>query len=138
MMFSQLLNTQRIFKRLAKALISLRLCAGWSEALLVAHTTLLEISCHGLYIRQLSTDSVINNTVSRLVQPLLFAKKSGFLVVEFIYPGLSLNIVFKIPRLFTDFFVTFDRFPDHFGRSILAIFIYRQLENFVQIFMRSD
>ena len=36
-----------VFKRLAKALISLRVCAGWSESLLVAHTTLLEISCHG-------------------------------------------------------------------------------------------
>ena len=47
MMFSQWLDTHRIFKRLAKALISLRVCAGWSEPLLVAHTTLLEISCHG-------------------------------------------------------------------------------------------
>ena len=39
--------THRIFKWLAKALIRLHVCAGWSEALLVAHTTLLEISCHG-------------------------------------------------------------------------------------------
>ena len=31
-------NTLRIFKRLAKTLIRLRVCAGWSEALLVAHT----------------------------------------------------------------------------------------------------
>ena len=37
------LNTHRIWK----ALIRLRVCAGWSEALLVAHTTLLEISCRG-------------------------------------------------------------------------------------------
>ena len=35
--------------RLAKALIRLRVCADWSEPLLVAHTTLLEISCHGSY-----------------------------------------------------------------------------------------
>ena len=35
----------------AKALIRLRVCAGWSESLLVAHTTLLEISCRGsIYI----------------------------------------------------------------------------------------
>ena len=34
------------FKWPAKALIRLRVCAGWSEALLVAHTSLLEISCH--------------------------------------------------------------------------------------------
>ena len=31
--------------RLVKALISLCVCAGWSEPLQVAHTTLLEISC---------------------------------------------------------------------------------------------
>ena len=35
--------------QLAKALIRLRLCAGWSEALLIAHTTLLE-TCHGSYV----------------------------------------------------------------------------------------
>ena len=34
-------------KRLAKALIRLHVCAGWSEVLLVALTTLLEIPCHG-------------------------------------------------------------------------------------------
>ena len=42
-------NTHRIFKRQAKALIRLRVCAGWSEALLVTQKTLLEISCTGLY-----------------------------------------------------------------------------------------
>ena len=42
-------NSHRIFKRLAKALIRLRVCAGWSEPLLVAYTTLLEISCRGSY-----------------------------------------------------------------------------------------
>ena len=30
---------------IAKALIRLWVCSGWSEPLLVAHTTLLEISC---------------------------------------------------------------------------------------------
>ena len=48
MPFSQL-NNHRIFKRVAKALISLHVCAGWSEPLLVAHTTLLEISSHGSF-----------------------------------------------------------------------------------------
>ena len=38
----------RVFKRPAKALIRLRVCAGWSEQLLVTQT-LLEISCHGSY-----------------------------------------------------------------------------------------
>ena len=56
----------------------------------------------------------------------------------FSHTGLPLNIVFKIPWLFTDFSLTFYRFPDRFRRSILAIFIHRQLENFVQIFMLSD
>ena len=49
MVFSQSLNNHTILKRLAKALIRLRVCAGWSEPLLVAHTTLLEISCTGSY-----------------------------------------------------------------------------------------
>ena len=52
MMFSQQLTSQRIFKRLAKALIRLRVCAGWSEPLLVKYTTLLEISCRGSYMKQ--------------------------------------------------------------------------------------
>ena len=43
-------NNHRILKRLAKALIRLRVCAGWFEPLLVAHTTLLEISCPGTII----------------------------------------------------------------------------------------
>ena len=47
MIFSQQLNLLRKVKRQANALISLRVCAGWSEPLLVAHTILLEISCHG-------------------------------------------------------------------------------------------
>ena len=38
------LDSQRIFKRLAVALIRQRICAGWSEPLLAARTTLLEIS----------------------------------------------------------------------------------------------
>ena len=47
MLFGQYLNTHRVFKRLAKALSRLHVCAGWSEPLRVAHTTLLEISCRG-------------------------------------------------------------------------------------------
>ena len=52
MMLGQPLNSHRILKRPAKALISLRVCAGWSESLLVAHTIFLEISCHGSYVRE--------------------------------------------------------------------------------------
>ena len=50
MMLGQKVNTQRIFKPLAMALISLRVCTGLSEPLLVAHTTLLEIICRGSII----------------------------------------------------------------------------------------
>ena len=51
MMFGQYFKSDRIFKRQAKALIRLCVCAGWSEALLVAHTTLLEITCRGSFYR---------------------------------------------------------------------------------------
>ena len=54
-MFSRVLNSHTIFKRLAKALISLRVCACWSEHLLVAHTILLEISCRGSIIAENET-----------------------------------------------------------------------------------
>ena len=49
MMFGKQFKSYRIFKRQAKALISLRVCSGWSKPLLVinTHTTLLEISSRG-------------------------------------------------------------------------------------------
>ena len=37
-------------KQLAKALIRLRICVGWSKPMLVAHTTLSEIPCRGSII----------------------------------------------------------------------------------------
>ena len=46
-MFGQRLNIHRIFEQLTKPLIRLRVCPGWSEPLLVANTTLLEISYCG-------------------------------------------------------------------------------------------
>ena len=49
MMFSQQFTIHRIMRRQAKALIRLRVCAGWSEPLLIAHATLMEISCRGSY-----------------------------------------------------------------------------------------
>ena len=45
--FQSVVNIHRILERSAKALIRLHLYAGWSEDLLVAHTTLLEISRRG-------------------------------------------------------------------------------------------
>ena len=44
---SQQPNSHRKFNWQAKALTRLRLCAGWSKALLVAHNTLSEITCTG-------------------------------------------------------------------------------------------
>ena len=49
----QQLSSHRIFNRLGKALIGLRICAGRSEPLLVAHTTLLEILCCDSYVMYL-------------------------------------------------------------------------------------
>ena len=48
----------RIFKRLAKALIRLHICAGLYEAFLLAHTTLLEIPCHRSFGLMLKNDSL--------------------------------------------------------------------------------
>ena len=48
-------------KRLVKALIGLRVCADCSEALLVAHTTLLEIAAHiVLHVNNKGTDQVVH------------------------------------------------------------------------------
>ena len=45
---NSLTNSHRLFKQLSKGLIRLRFCSGWSETLLVTHSTnLLEISCCG-------------------------------------------------------------------------------------------
>ena len=55
-----------------------------------------------------------------------------------LYAGLPFNIHFKIPRLFTDFSLTFNRFPDPFGRPVLAIFIHQLFDDFAQIFELAD
>ena len=39
-------NNHRIFKRLAKALIRLHVCAGWSEPLLVTHCWKSHVTAH--------------------------------------------------------------------------------------------
>ena len=43
-------NWSIVFKRLAKTLIKLRICTDWSKPLVLAHTTLLEISYCGPFI----------------------------------------------------------------------------------------
>ena len=57
MMFGQKTKSHIIFKRQAMALIRLRVRAGWSEPLLVEHTTLLEISCRDSYIHYTTNNS---------------------------------------------------------------------------------
>ena len=54
--------SQGIFKRQAKALIRLFVCACRSDGFLFAHTTLLEISCHGSIMHRLvwSFDNAIS------------------------------------------------------------------------------
>ena len=44
--YSKCCSGHRMLKRLAKALIRLRVCAGWSEPLLVALSTLLELAMY--------------------------------------------------------------------------------------------
>ena len=57
MVFGQWPKKHRLFKRLAKALIRLRVCAGWSEPLLVAHNTLLEIAAQIYKLQERSISS---------------------------------------------------------------------------------
>ena len=48
--YSSVAYGHRIFKQLAKALIRVCVCAGWSEPFQIAQPTLLEISCCGAYM----------------------------------------------------------------------------------------
>ena len=59
--------SHKIFKRPTKALISLRVCAGCSEALLVAHTKLLEISCGGSLVLSNMINSQEKNRKKTLI-----------------------------------------------------------------------
>ena len=72
------------------------------------------------------------------VRTLLKSQGQFLVMVWHSQPGLPLNIHFKIPWLFTDFSLTFNCFPDPFGRPILAIFIHRLFEDYAQIFELAD
>ena len=61
-----------IFKRLAKALIGLRVYAGWSEALLVVHTTLLEISCRGSHLVSYKWRTIALNLIKHMYKCMQF------------------------------------------------------------------
>ena len=50
MVFGRWFGSRGVLRRLAGALVGLPLCAGWSGALMVAHTELLEISCTGSFV----------------------------------------------------------------------------------------
>ena len=45
---------------------------------------------------------------------------------------------FQNSLTFPDFSLTFNRFPDPFGRPVLAIFIHRPFKDFAQIFELAD
>ena len=64
MMFGQWLKSHRILARQARALIRLRVCAGWFEPLLVAQSTLFEISCCGSYVYYLPHDINVPDKVT--------------------------------------------------------------------------
>ena len=67
MMFSQKPKSHRIFKLLAKALNRLCICPGWSEPLLVAHTTLFEISFHCFHMCVWSEIVPVASAASKVV-----------------------------------------------------------------------
>ena len=104
MVFSQKPNTHRILKLLAKALIRLRVCAGWSEALLVAHTKMLEISCNG-------SDDILpcNLSGSFFSQVLIDVIRNSFTEISFIHTLLTkvkdtqVNACYSIDNLIPQF-----------------------------------
>ena len=81
--------TLRLFKRLAKALIRLCICAGWSEALLVAHTTLMEISCHGSILLVDVPDKWISVRLPQVPNPRIMGWTS-------IFPEILQNLLSSI------------------------------------------
>ena len=97
-----MLTKYRILKRLAKALIRLRVCTGWFEALLVAHTTLLEISCAGSYIECyelalysfFNPFSILERTLSITHRSELFSRHKYHYSIFQSYLNLSINAVF--------------------------------------------
>ena len=92
MVFSQKLYSHRIFKPLAKALIRLRICAGWSEPLLVAHITLLEITCHGSYHE---CERRVDKSITRITiryQEACPVEKSVIMWEGFFYPPPSTKL----------------------------------------------
>ena len=103
-------DNHRIFKRLAMALTRLCVCTDWSEHLLVAHTTLLEMSCHGSLI---SLDRIIYmaskvkhqlyfcwNNVSNYLEEILFIM--DFFLCETLHWYLNENNKKKYMR-YSDF-----------------------------------
>ena len=97
---------------LANALIRLRVCAGWSEALLDAPTTLLEISCHGSYVlcthnmfwlrnmkikfQQHSYLEVCRNTIYLKIQRLDIGKMIVVSTLRDYFVIMECNIVFDL------------------------------------------
>ena len=65
-------TSHRLFKRPAKAPIRLRVCAGWSEVLLVAYITLLEVSN-----RHSNFNAYYNVKLLRNMQACAYASKAS-------------------------------------------------------------
>ena len=92
-MFRKELDSHKIFKRLAKALIRLRVCAGWSEALLVAHITLLEISCCGSYIFE-EVDFKKSAAIKNNMQNHPVGKLTLYIITNKYNTGIGMPIVY--------------------------------------------
>ena len=80
-----------IIKRQVKALVSLSVCAGWSEPLLVAHITLLEISFHGSFV-----------PAAKFVPAANFVLAAIFLLAEIFVPAANfvLAAIFVLAGIF--------------------------------------
>ena len=91
MMVSQYLTSHRIFKRPATALIRLRVCAGWSEALLVTHITLLEISS-----RSSNFNAYYNVKQLRNMQACAYASNASICLSVFLSVCPSVCLSFRL------------------------------------------
>ena len=64
------------------ALIGLCICAGWSEPLLVAHTTLLEILCHGANDQHAPLGTIFICTCFSYLCKLVLASEFSHIIVR--------------------------------------------------------
>ena len=106
-------------KRLAKALIGLRiLCTGWFEQLLIAHTTLLEISCcasicfvNGIFLFE-------TNLTNLLAINFIIYKLYRWTLWLFYWNVIVFQCMFQFRKLFFGYFGVWDAIMIHSKRLV--------------------